>query len=77
MRVHLPSCVVRLEVGLCLVNKTDDLDVIWGPRELNTLEGTSRDKAGAVTRLGTPRDSLVLGFSDGGGAIRWGPNTEI
>ena len=77
MRVHLPSRVIRLDVGLRLINKTDDLDVIWGPHELNTSESTVGDKTGAMTRLGTPCDSLVLGFTDGREAVRWGPNTEI
>ena len=77
MRVHLPSRVIRLEVGLCLVDETDDLDIVWGLHELNAPESTTGDKTGAMTRLGTPCDSLVLGFTDGGGTIRWGPNTEI
>lgn len=77
MRVHLPSRVVGLEVCLFLVNKTDDLDVIWGPHELNALQSTAGDEPGAMAGLGTPRDSLVLGFADGRRAVRWGPNTEI
>ena len=77
MGVHLPSKVVGLEIGLCLVNKTDDLDVVWGPHELNTLEGAIGNKTSAVARLSTPRDGLVLGLADGGGTIRGSPETEI
>lgn len=77
MGVHLPSRVIGLEVGLGLVNETDDLNVVWGPCELDTLESATGDKTCAVTRLGTPGDGLVLGLADGGRAIRWSPDTEI
>lgn len=77
MRVHLPSIVVRGEVGLCLVNKPDDLDVVGGPHKLDALESTTRDESCAVTGFGTPCDGLVLGFADGGRAIRRGPETKI
>jgi len=77
MGVHLPSEVVGCEVGLCLVNEADDLDVIRGPHELNTLESAAGDETSAMARLCTPRDGFVLGLTDGGGAIRRGPNTEI
>lgn len=77
MRVHLPSRIIGPEVDLCLVDKTDDLDVVWGPHELDALESTTRDKAGSMARLGAPRNRLMLSFTDGGGAIRWSPNTEI
>lgn len=77
MGVHLSSRVVGLEVNLCLFDETDDLDVIWGPRELNTLESTTGNETGAVAGLGTPGNSLVFGFTDGGGAIRRGPDAEI
>lgn len=77
MRVHFASRVVGLEIYLCLVNKTDDLDVVPGSHELNALERTTGDKASSMARLGTPRDGLVLGFSDSGGTIRRTPETEI
>lgn len=77
MRVHLPSPVIGLEVGLCLVNKTDDLDVVWSPHELDTLESATGDETSAMTRLGAPRDGLVLGLTNGGRAIRRTPDTEI
>lgn len=77
MRVHFPSGVVGPEVGLCLVDKTDDLNVVWGSHELNTLEGATWDETSAMARLGTPRDGLVLGFTNSGGTIRGGPHTEI
>jgi len=77
MGVHLPSKVIGREVGQCLVNEADDLDVVWGPHELHTLESASGDKTSAVARLGTPGDGLMFSLTDGGGAIRWCPNTEI
>jgi hypothetical protein len=77
MRVQLPSKVIGGEVGLGLIDETDDLDVVWGPHELDTLESPAGDKASAVARLGAPRDGLMFGLTDGGRAIRWRPNTEI
>lgn len=77
MGVHLPSRVVGREVGQCLVDKPDDLDVVRGPHKLNTLESTTRDESCTVTGFGAPCDGLVLGFADGGRTIRRGPNTKI
>ena len=77
MRVHLSSRVIGLEVYLCLVDKPDDLDVVGGLHELNALESPTGDKTTSMARLGTPRDGLVFGFTDGGGAIRRTPDTEI
>lgn len=77
MRIHLSSCIIGPEVCLSLVDKTNDLDVVWGPHELDALESAGGDKTGAATRLGTPRDRLMLGLTDGGRAIRWRPNTKI
>jgi len=77
MRVQLPSCIIGQEVGLSLIDVTDDLDVVWGSHELDTLEGARGDETSAVARSGTPRDGLMLGLTNGGRAIRWRPNTEI
>ena len=77
MWIHLASPVVRLDVQLCLVNKPDDLDVVGGPHELNTLESATWDNTSSMTRLGTPRDGLTFGRTDGGGTIRRTPDTEI
>ena len=77
MRVHLSSRVVGGEVGLCLVDKADDLNVVWGSHELNTLESTTGDETSAMTLLGTPRDGLVLGLTDCGGTIGRSPDTKI
>jgi len=77
MRVHLSSRVIGREVGLGLVNETDDLDIVWRPHELDTLESTSGYKTRAMTRLGAPRDGLMLRLTDGGGSSRRTPNTEI
>jgi len=77
VRIHLTSRVVGLEVHLCLVDKTDDLDVVGGLHELNTLERAIGDKAGSVTGFGTPRDGLVLGLTNSGGTFGWSPETEI
>lgn len=77
MRVHLPSPIIRLEVRLCLVDETDDLGVVRSLHELDALESTTGDKARAMARLGTPCDGLMLCFTNGCGASRRGPNTEI
>ena len=60
-----------------MIDKTDDLDVVWGLHELDTPESASGDEASAMTRLCTPGNGLMLGLTDGGRAIRWPPNTEI
>ena len=75
VRVKFPSRVIGGEVDLGLVDKTDDLDVVWGPHELNTLESTSGDKAGPMTRFGTPGDFLP--FRQGGGTGGRCPEAEI
>ena len=75
--VELSSEVIRLEVDEGLVDKTDDLDVVWGPHKLNTLESTSGDETRAMTRLSAPRDFLLFRLTDGGGAGRGCPETEI
>ena len=77
VRIHLTSRVVGLKVHLCLINKTDDLDVVGGLHELNTLERSIGDKASSVAGFGTPRDGLVLGLTNSGGTFRWSPETEI
>jgi hypothetical protein len=69
------SSGLRLVLGL--VDETDDLDVVRGLHELDALESTAGDKSGAVTRLGTPRDGLVLGLADGGWSSRRTPDAEI
>ena len=77
MRIHLPSCVIGLEVCLGLVDKTNDLDVVRGPHELDALESASGDKTGATTRLGTPRDRFMLSLTNGGRASRRRPNAKV
>ena len=77
MGVHLTSRVVGLEIHLCLVDKTDDLDVIWGLHELNTLERAVGDETGSMAGFGTPCDGLVFGLTDSCGTFRWGPEAEI
>jgi len=77
VRVQLSSIVIRLEVNEGLIDETDDLDVVWGLHELNTLESASGDKTRAMARFGTPGDCLMFSLTDGGGAIRRGPETEV
>lgn len=77
MGVQLSSRVIGFEVGLGLVNETDDLNIVWGLHELDTLESTTGDKTGAMTGFGTPRDGLALDLANGGGSSRRTPNTEI
>ena len=77
VRVHLTSIVVGLEVDEGLVDEADDLDVVGGSHKLNTSESATGDEASAMAGLGTPCDGLVLGLTNGGGTIRWTPDTEI
>jgi len=75
--IELSSKVIRLEVDEGLVDKTNDLDVVWGPHELNTLKGTSGDETRAMAGLGAPGDFLMFGLTDGGGT-GWGcPETPV
>ena len=75
--VEFSSEVIALEVDEGLVDKTDDLDVVWGPHELNTLKGISGDETSAMTGLSAPCDFLLFRLTDGGGAGRGRPETEI
>ena len=77
MGVELSSKVIRREVDEGLVDETDNLDVVRGPHELNTLKGISGDEASAVTGLRAPRDFLLFRLTDGGGTGRGRPKTEI
>jgi len=43
VRIHLTSRIVGLEVHPCLINETDDLDVVGGLHELNALERATGD----------------------------------
>ena len=75
--VELSSEVIRTEVDEPLVDETDDLNVVGGPHELNTLQGTSGDETSSMTGLGTPGNFLVLRFADCGGT-GWGcPEAEV
>jgi len=75
--VELSSKVISLEVDEGLVNKTDDLDVVWRLHKLNTPKGTSGDETRAMTRLGAPRDFLLFRLTDGSGTGRGCPEAEI
>jgi len=77
MGIELSSEVIRLEVDESLVDKTDDLDVVRGPHELNTLKGTSGDETRAMTGLSAPGDFLMFRLTDGGWTGRGCPETEI
>ena len=77
VRVKFPPKVIGGEVDLGLVDKTDDLDVVWGPHELNTPESTTGDKTGPMTRFGTPGDFLLFRLADGGGTGGGCPEAEI
>jgi hypothetical protein len=75
--VKLSSEVIGLEVDEGLVDKTDDLDVVWGPHELETRKCTSGDETRAMTGLGAPGDFLMFRLTDGGRTGRRCPDTEI
>ena len=77
MRVHLASRIIGSEVDEGLVDKTDDLDVVGGPHELNALESATGDEASSMTGLGAPRDSFVFSLANGGRTIWWTPDAEI
>jgi hypothetical protein len=65
VRVKLSSEVICRYIDEGLVNETDDLDIVGGPRELNTFESTSGDETTAMTRLGTPGNFLMFRIADG------------
>jgi len=75
--VEFSSVVVGTEVDEPLVDETDDLNVVGGLHELDTLEGTSGDETRSMTGLGAPGDFFVFRLADGGGTIRRCPQAEI
>jgi len=75
--VELSSEVVGTEVDEPLVDETDDLNVVGGLHELDTLEGTGWDETRSVTGLGAPGDFFVFCLADGGGTIRRCPEAEV
>jgi len=77
MRVELSSEVISRKVDESLVDKTDDLDVVWGLHVLNTPKGITRDETSAVTGLSAPRDFFVFRLTNGGGTGRGCPKTKI
>ena len=77
VRVHFTSIVVSAHVDLGLVDKTNDLDIIRGLHELNTLEGTTGNKTSAVLRLRAVSDSFAFSVSDDRVRVRRAPETEV
>ena len=77
MGVEFSSIVISLEVDEGLVDKTDDLNVVWGPHELNTLKGAGGDETRAMAGLGAPGNFLVFRLANGGGAGRGCPEAEV
>jgi len=75
--VKLSSVIVRLQVDLGLINKSNNLNVIGGLHELDTLEGSRREHTGTITGLRAPGNLLVLGLSDCGRSVGWSPETEV
>ena len=49
MWVHLTTVIANSDVDLCLVDETDDLNVVRGFQELDTGYGTSGYEASSVT----------------------------
>lgn len=77
VRVKLSSVVIRGEVNEGLVDETNNLDIVGGLHELNTLKGTSGDETATVTGLGAPGDLLLFCFSNGRGTVGRCPEAEI
>lgn len=77
VRVKLSSIVIRGEVNEGLVDETDNLDVVGGLHELNTLKGASGDETTTVTGLGAPGDFLLFRLSNGRRAVGRCPEAEI
>jgi hypothetical protein len=77
VRVELSPGVVLLEVDLGLVNETDDLHVVRGLHELDTLESAGGDETSTATGLGAPRDFLVLSLTDGSRTVGGCPEAEV
>lgn len=65
MGIKLSSIVTSSHVDLGLVDKTSNLDIVWGLDELNTLEGTGGNETGAMAVLAAPGDFLTFGVADG------------
>jgi len=64
MGVHLTSVITIDHVDLGLVDKADDLDVVGGLHELNTLQCAFGNETGAVTWLGAPGDHFTFDVAD-------------
>ena len=75
--IELSSKVVGSEVDEGLIDETNDLDVVGGPHELDTLKSSGRDETGSMAGLGAPCDFLLFGFPDGGGTIGGRPEAEV
>lgn len=63
-RIELSSVVVSRDVKQGLVDERCDLQVRRSFNELDTGDSALRDKTGAVSLLGAPRDFLALRVSD-------------
>lgn len=77
VRVQFTSIVVRGQVDLCLVDEPGNLDVVGGLDQLDTLEGTVWNEAGAVAGLCAPCHFLCLGVANGRVWLGRCPETEI
>ena len=64
MRVKLSTKVAGGHVDLSLINEADNLHIVRGSHELDTLEGTGRDQAGAMAGFGAPCNHLSFLVSD-------------
>lgn len=75
--VHLTSPVITGNIEELLTDEANDLDVVGGFHELDTLECTCGDDACATTGFGTPRHHLAFGVSDERAGVRRTPETEV
>jgi hypothetical protein len=75
--IHLTSPVIALQVDLGLINETNDLDVVGGAHELNTLKSIVRDEPSAVTGFGAPGNHFPLSVGNNRVGNGWGPKAEI
>jgi len=75
--IQLTTKVVRRQIDLSLVNKTNNLDVVRSPHELDTSESTRRNHASAMTGLRAPSDFFLFSVTNGCRTTWWCPETEI
>lgn len=75
--VEFSSRVISLNVDQVLLDETSDLDIVGGPDELDTSEGTVGDATSTISGLGAPGNALTLNVTDEGIGFWWAPEAEV